>query len=86
MLWATDVCSQTAFAQPGPVSSNSLGQFFSVRVSETDPLQAPGFARATSLAMLVPVLGPSPRLCIKPVTGPPPTFPKSLFRNLTQLE
>jgi len=37
MLWATDVRSRTAFAQPGPVSSISLGRLFSVRVSETDP-------------------------------------------------
>jgi len=37
MLWAADVCSQAAFAQSGPVSSISLGRFFSVRVSETDP-------------------------------------------------
>jgi len=37
MLWACDVCSRAAFAQPGPVSSVSLGRFFSVRVrlSET---------------------------------------------------
>jgi len=32
MLWAADVCSGTAFAQPGPVSLISLGRFFSVRV------------------------------------------------------
>jgi len=33
MLWAADVCSRAAFAQPGPVSSISkLGRFFSVRV------------------------------------------------------
>ena len=37
MLWAADVCSLAAFAQPGPVSSISLGRFFSVSVSETDP-------------------------------------------------
>ena len=37
MLWAADVCSRAAFAQPGPVFSISLGRFFSVRVSETDP-------------------------------------------------
>jgi len=37
MVWATDVCSRAAFAQPGPVSSISLGWFFSVRLSETDP-------------------------------------------------
>jgi len=28
------VCSRAAFAQPGTVSSISLGRFFSVRVSE----------------------------------------------------
>jgi len=32
MLWAANVCSWDAFAQPGPVSSISLGRFFSVRV------------------------------------------------------
>jgi len=32
MLWAADVCSRASFAQPGPVSSISLGRFFSVRV------------------------------------------------------
>jgi len=32
MLWAADVCSRAASAQPGPVSSISLGWFFSVRV------------------------------------------------------
>jgi len=34
MLWAADVCSRAAFAQPGPVSSISLGRFFSVRVRQ----------------------------------------------------
>ena len=29
MLWAADVCSRAAFAQPGPVSLISLGRFFS---------------------------------------------------------
>jgi len=29
MLWAADVCSRAAFAQPGPVSSISLGRFSS---------------------------------------------------------
>jgi len=37
MFWAADVCSGAALAQSGPVSSISLGRFFSVRVSETDP-------------------------------------------------
>jgi len=32
---SADICSRAAFAQPGPVSSISLGRFFSVRVSET---------------------------------------------------
>jgi len=31
MLWAADVCPRAAFTQPGPVSSISLGWFFSVR-------------------------------------------------------
>jgi len=55
MLWAADVCSRAAFAQPGPVSSISLGRFFSVRVSETVP------PPSASLAPFVPALGPSPR-------------------------
>ena len=65
MLWAADVCSWAAFAQPGPVSSISLGRFFSVRVSETVPTSGHlhGFVRAASLASLVPALGPSPRPC-----------------------
>jgi len=29
MLWAADVCSRAAFAQPGPVSSISLDWFSS---------------------------------------------------------
>ena len=33
MLWAADVCSRAAFAQPGPVSSISLGRFFSDGIS-----------------------------------------------------
>jgi len=37
MLRTADVCSRAAFAQSGPVSSISLGRFFSVKVSETDP-------------------------------------------------
>ena len=41
MLWTADVCSRAAFAQPGQVSSISLGRFFSVRVSETDPPRRP---------------------------------------------
>jgi len=32
VLWAADVCFRAAFAQLGPVSSISLGQFFLVRV------------------------------------------------------
>ena len=32
MSWAADVCFRAAFAQLGPVSSISLGQFFLVRV------------------------------------------------------
>ena len=32
VLWAADVCFLAAFAQLGPVSSISLGQFFLVRV------------------------------------------------------
>ena len=35
-----------------------------LRVNETDPLQALGFARAASLAPLVRALGSSPRPCI----------------------
>ena len=31
MLWAADVCSRAACAQPGPVSSISLGQFLADR-------------------------------------------------------
>jgi len=31
-LWAADFCSWVAFAQPAPVSSISLGRFFSDRV------------------------------------------------------
>jgi len=31
MLWAADVFSRTAFAQPGPVSSISLGRFLPAR-------------------------------------------------------
>jgi len=32
MLWSPDVCSRAAFAQSWPVSSISLGRFFSVSV------------------------------------------------------
>jgi len=32
VLWAADVCFRAGFAQPGSVSSISLGQFFLVRV------------------------------------------------------
>jgi len=31
MLWAADVCSRAAIAQPGPVSSISVGRFLPVQ-------------------------------------------------------
>ena len=35
VLWDADVCYRAAFAQPGPVSSISLGRFFSVTVKRS---------------------------------------------------
>jgi len=52
MLWAADVCCRTTFAQTGSISSISLGRFFSVRVSETDPLGT--WLRSGRLAAFVP--------------------------------
>jgi len=63
ILWAADVCSRAAFAQTGRC-------FFDLTGQQT-PVRAPGFARAASLAPLVPALGPSPRPCLGSLTSAP---------------